>query len=89
MQWKPHDPDISPHLVAFKRFIGGGCVSAMEGRMTSTEIAHRWDSIAAPFKTAAADGSLTIATLQIAQKRLANLIYEIDREAIIQEIEGA
>jgi len=85
MQWKPqHDPDIRPHLES--RFIGGGCVAAMEGSMTQAEIMHRWDSINAAVKSAADDGNVTLANLQIAQKRLANLVYEIDQTAIIAEL---
>jgi hypothetical protein len=80
----PNDPDIRPHLES--RIIGGGCVAEMEGAMTQAEILHRWDSINAPVKSAADDGAVTLATLQTAQKRLANLVYEIDRAAIIAEI---
>jgi hypothetical protein len=81
------DPDIRPHLES--RFIGGGCVSAMEGEMTQGEIASRFDGIVAAVRSALDDGKCSLATLQTAQKRLANLVYEIDQTAIIAEIGDA
>lgn len=83
----PHDPpDIRAHLSSFARFQGGGCIAAMEGKVTQGEIASRIDGIFATLKTALDAGTCDLRTIQIAQKRLANIAYEIDRDAIVEEI---